>query len=122
VRKVNEKDLEVGNVILFGDVKLLITDINRESSHPYKFINLLTGEKYGNNWNLGNEEIYVMESNQGVSMLSNVKEYFQKNRDVVFTLILCILVDKFVFNGAFTAKIKNTIDKLLDDTHKRITK
>lgn len=122
MKRVKEQDLKVGDLLVVNGDKVFITKINRETPYPYRFSNEATGEQYGGNWKLSDEDFYLMEQKQGDSMLSGVKEYFQKNRDVVFTLILCILVDKFVFNGAFTAKIKNTIDKLLDDTHKRITK
>jgi hypothetical protein len=115
--------IKLGDLLLFRGKKVYVESINPDSNYPYTLSLASNGKCFGEKgagWNLDDENFEILT--KGHSMFSQVKEYFQKNRDVVFTLILCILIDRFVFDGAFTAKIKATVDKLLDDAGKRVGK
>lgn len=54
------------------------------------------------------------------SMFQNVKGYFNKHQDMIFTTALVILVDHFVFKGAFREKIKALVDKFLVAAEKKL--
>lgn len=49
-----------------------------------------------------------------------LKEYFHKNRDLIFNISLILLIDHFVFNGAFREKIKSIMDGLINRTEKQL--
>lgn len=57
---------------------------------------------------------------KGKSMLNHLRDYFGKNRDLIFNVAIIILVDHFVFNGAFREKIKSLLDKFLCKTHEML--
>lgn len=57
---------------------------------------------------------------KGKSMLQHARDYFGKNRDIIFNVAIIILVDHFVFKGAFREKIKNLLDGFLVKTHKML--
>lgn len=54
------------------------------------------------------------------SVMKLFKEYLEAHRDTIFTLGLLLLVDHYVFAGAFSAQIKAVFQKLLDKTHAKI--
>jgi hypothetical protein len=54
----------------------------------------------------------------GAKMMNSIKDYMKKHQDVIFTLVIIILVDHFVFNGALKNKIKETLEGILDTTKK----
>lgn len=58
--------------------------------------------------------------NQGGTMLDSLKSYFNKNQETFYTIGLIILIDHFVFNGAFRDKIKQLVDKLINKTEKQL--
>lgn len=58
---------------------------------------------------------------EGKTMLGHLRDYLGKNRDIIFNVALIVLVDHFVFNGAFREKIKNLLDQFLVKTHKMIS-
>lgn len=53
-------------------------------------------------------------------MLSELKGYFQKHKDIIMTIGLALVVDNFVFGGAFREKIKTLIEKMLHGAEKKI--
>ena len=48
------------------------------------------------------------------------KQYLEEHKDVIFTLLLALLIDHFVFGDAFKEKIRNSLNKLLDKAHDKI--
>lgn len=50
-----------------------------------------------------------------------IREYIEKHKDAIFTVGLVILLDHFIFGGAFRERIKNTVDKLLDKANKSLS-
>ena len=53
--------------------------------------------------------------------MESFKQYLEKHRDVFFTLGVMLVLDHFVFAGAFREKIKQLVDSLLDKKTKEIT-
>lgn len=51
-----------------------------------------------------------------------MKEYLEKHKDAIFTVALVMLVDHFIFGGAFREKIKITIEALLEKAQKQLAK
>ena len=43
-----------------------------------------------------------------------IKSYFDKHRDIMLTIGIILILDHFVFSGAFTEKLKKMIDSFLD--------
>ena|ERR1017187_4772590 len=58
----------------------------------------------------GNSLINVKEKN----MFSNFKNYVLKYKDWFFTIGMLLLVDHFVFNGAFKKKVQERVSKVLE--------
>lgn len=56
----------------------------------------------------------------GSQMLANIKDYFKKHQEIFITLGIIILIDHFLFNGAFREKIKDTVEKLLKGVEKKV--
>lgn len=54
------------------------------------------------------------------SIMKIFKEYLEAHRDTIFTLLLLLLVDHYVFDGAFSTQIKALFQKLLDKAHDKI--
>lgn len=48
------------------------------------------------------------------------RDYLEAHRDTIFTLLLILLVDHYVFKGAFSETIKEGFEKLLRHAHKKI--
>ena len=57
--------------------------------------------------------------NDGGNM-DSFKKYLEKNRDMFFTIGIVLLLDHFVFGGAFREKLKGIIDGFLDNKTKAI--
>lgn len=51
-----------------------------------------------------------------------VKDYLEAHKNILFTVVLTLLADHFVFGGVFREKIKSAVDKLLDKAHRQIEK
>lgn len=58
---------------------------------------------------------------QGVKSMESLKQYLEKHRDVFFTLGIVLVLDHFIFEGAFREKLKNIIESLLDKKAKALT-
>ena len=59
---------------------------------------------------------------KGEGMIETVKCYVNKHRDFLFTVILVMVVDHFIFKGALREKIKSVIDGALNkanDQHQK---
>lgn len=48
-----------------------------------------------------------------VTMFSSIKKYFDDHRDILMTLAVLVVVDQWVFDGAFKEKIKLLIDRVI---------
>jgi hypothetical protein len=47
------------------------------------------------------------------SMLDSVKNYVEKHKDMLFTIVLVVLIDHFLFGGALRSKIQTTLEGVL---------
>jgi len=54
------------------------------------------------------------------SLMKLFRDYLEAHRDAIFTLILILLADHYVFKGAFAETIKAAFSKLLAQAHKKI--
>lgn len=54
------------------------------------------------------------------SIMKLFKDYLEAHRDAIFTLLLILLADHYVFKGAFSETIKAAFSKLLAQAHKKI--
>lgn len=54
------------------------------------------------------------------SIMKLFRDYLEAHRDTIFTLVLILLADHFVFKGAFSETIKAAFSKLLAQAHKKI--
>lgn len=77
-----------------------------------------SGNKYFRTTTEANWSLYK-QTNTG-SHMKALKEYFNKHREVFYTLGIIILVDHFIFDGAFTKRLKVTINKLLDKVQEKL--
>lgn len=66
--------------------------------------------EYGSDW---------FETPKGGTM-NYLKEYFEKHQDSLITIAIVVLVDYYVFNGAFKEKLRALIDKLLNSTSEKL--
>jgi hypothetical protein len=56
------------------------------------------------------------------TMLSNVKAYVEKHKDIIFTLGLIILIDHFMFKGALRNRIQTSIEGVLKKVEDKFQK
>lgn len=52
----------------------------------------------------------------------SLKQYVQKHADVLFTVMLVLVADKFFFHGALKSSIQGLADKLIGKAHKELDK
>lgn len=52
------------------------------------------------------------------SMYSLMKDYTKKHSDLIFTVLLVMLADKWFFKGTFKQAITDMVAKLIDKAHK----
>ena len=55
-----------------------------------------------------------------VGFMDFLKNYFTKHQDSLMTLAVIILLDHFLFDGAFRNKIKGMVDNLINKTEKNL--
>ena len=53
--------------------------------------------------------------------MESLKQYLEKNRDIFFTIGIVLILDHFVFGGAFREKLRAIVDSFLDKKTKEIT-
>jgi hypothetical protein len=53
-------------------------------------------------------------------MFKSLREYVQQHKDLFYTIGLVLLVDHFIFDGAFKAKVQKIVEKLLDGASKKL--
>ena len=56
----------------------------------------------------------LLKLTKGEHMIDSMKEYVTKHRDIFFTIGFILILDHFVFGGAFKEKIQDLIHKFLD--------
>lgn len=54
------------------------------------------------------------------TIVSDVKSFVRENRNVIYTVIAIILIDKFVLDGKLTDRIKALADRLLGHVEKKV--
>lgn len=54
------------------------------------------------------------------SMKENLKEYFNKHKDIIFTAGLIILVDHFLFKGALRTRMQDMVGKMITNAEHSI--
>lgn len=62
------------------------------------------------------------DSNSGAlsTILSDAKSFVRENRNVIYTVVTVILIDKFVLEGRFTERIRSLVDRLLGRVEKKV--
>lgn len=55
-----------------------------------------------------------------VTMLGSIKKYFDDHRDLLMTLAVLVIVDQWVFDGAFKEKIKGLMDRVVGHADNKI--
>ena len=60
--------------------------------------------------------------NKEESPMKAIKEYAEKHRDLLITIGVVLILDHFVFSGAFTEKLKKIVDGFLDKKVKEVSK
>jgi hypothetical protein len=55
----------------------------------------------------------ITKQSGGLKMLKTLKDYFEKNKDMILTITIIILLDNYLFGGALREKIKASIEKML---------
>ena len=53
--------------------------------------------------------------------MNSMKEYLEKHRDVFLTIGIVLILDHFVFEGAFREKLKSITESFLDKKTKELT-
>lgn len=61
------------------------------------------------------------QTNKGESKMKAVKDYFEKHQETCITLGIIILVDHFVFNGAFQDKIKAMMNQAIGSVEEKLS-
>lgn len=52
--------------------------------------------------------------------MGHFREYFAKHREVLMTLLMFMLVDHFLFDGAFKHRIQEMVDGFLNRAKKKL--
>lgn len=68
----------------------------------------------GKEWNVSSEVECFKQIEGENSMMNQVKTYFNKHQEAIFTIALLVLIDHFVFHGVFREKIKGMVEKFVD--------
>lgn len=55
------------------------------------------------------------------SISSDIRGYISSNKEVLYTVALVLLIDQYVFEGAFRERLKSLIDGLLKKAESSIT-
>lgn len=66
------------------------------------------------------QNIYKIKPTKRKGIMKLFRDYLEAHRDTIFTLILILLADHYVFNGAFADTIRDAFKKLLDKAHQKI--
>lgn len=53
-------------------------------------------------------------------MFKALKEYMNENKDTLFTVALILILDEYIFSGAFRDKIKAILDGMLKKAEKKV--
>lgn len=62
----------------------------------------------------------VIYPGKKVTMFGSIKKYLDDHRDLLLTIVVLVLVDSFVFDGAFKEKIKQLIDRVIGHADSKI--
>lgn len=128
--KAGDKFICIKDPLLEGDYPFTIGKVYRCSETTNKskelaYPNLIIYSDSRSNCNSGVYLSYLLE-NKCVKPVTKgnymkyVKEYFEKHREVLFTLCIVFVVDQYVFNGAFRDRLKGLVDKLLGNAENKL--
>lgn len=59
-------------------------------------------------------------SGKKVTVFGSIKKYFDDHRDLLMTLAVLVIVDQWVFDGAFKEKIKGLIDRVVGHAESKV--
>lgn len=62
----------------------------------------------------------IAQQTKKVTMFGSIKKYFDDHRDLLMTLVVLVIVDQWVFDGAFKEKIKGLIDRVVGHADNKI--
>jgi len=68
----------------------------------------------------GNTLSNKAEKKKEAKVMNYVRDYFIKHRELLMGLTLVILLDHFIFGGAFREKTQKIVHALLDKTEKKL--
>ncbi len=63
----------------------------------------------------------IFTKKKGNKVMDSIKEYFRKHEETIITIILIIMVDQFIFKGAFSEKLKAIVDGLINKVSKKVS-
>ncbi len=80
------------------------------------------GKSYG--WNSSCHVLEVISSQKGSSMFKSISDdlrgYVTANKDLLYTIVILLLIDQYVFGGAFRERLKGIVESLLKKTEDRV--
>lgn len=89
------------------------------NSSEYNLYYTTSNEAEINHKNIINQ---IQQPNKGETKMGAIKEYFEKHQETCITLAVIILVDYFIFDGAFQEKIKSMMNKAIGSIEDKISK
>lgn len=100
--------------------KVKIDNMNH-SITPIHIFSLCSGYNYG--WvtiDYLNKYFEPYQNNKGELKMETLKQYFRKHSDTFITLGIIILIDEYLFGGSLRSKIQGLLDRLLNNTAKKL--
>lgn len=64
--------------------------------------------------------VLTLKENKVLGLYGNMKNYLSKHSDIIFTVVLVMLADKFFFNGVFKNTLQGIVNKLLTRAEKEV--
>jgi len=68
----------------------------------------------------GNWFKLITPAPKGSNMLQDIRSYIKDNRQVLYTVAMIVVLDHFLFNGAFRERIKALVEKALSGVEKKV--
>jgi len=116
------------DVIAVDMLKNFWKDTSSDSNYPYLI--KITYFNSSNNTNLhyssaetrdsDYEKILNLAKGRSINMIDSVKTYLKKHEDTIITIIILILIDHFIFNGAFRDKLNKIVETMISKVTKKI--
>jgi hypothetical protein len=118
--------LKLGTPLLCVDP---VSPLIRGETYPFikvytnkggNFINVQVGDKVVNGFYLNRFMIETKNLKKENQTMNSIKNYFKKHEDTIMTLGLVLLIDQFVFRGAFRNRIQKLIENLLGQAEQKL--